>query len=195
MIVVPVTFRQACQFVAKLHRHNKPPRGHKFSIGVVVGDELVGVAMASRPVARALDDGFTLEVVRTCTDGTAHVNSKLYGAVWRAGKAMGYRRCVTYTQHGEPGTSLRAAGWRLDTKLAPRGSWLASTADERLRNMRDQVGNGGVERARWVIDCGQGDISAAVAAMVRDLPRAPVRRREDHFPAETAPFTATSTAR
>jgi hypothetical protein len=178
MIIVPVTFRQACQFVARLHRHNKPPRGHKFSIGVVVGDSLVGIAMASRPVARALDDGLTLEVVRTCTDGTQHVNSKLYGAIWRAAKAMGYVRCVTYTQHGEPGTSLRAAGWRLDAKLEARGSWLASTANKRLRSMRDPVGSGGVDRVRWIIDCDRSAISDVVAKMVRDLPRNPVRASE-----------------
>jgi hypothetical protein len=39
-------------------------------------------------VARHYDDGLTLEVNRTCTDGTRNANSMLYGAVWRAAKAM-----------------------------------------------------------------------------------------------------------
>lgn len=151
MRVVPITFRAACAFVAEHHRHNKPPRGHKFSIGLRDGEMLVGVAMAGRPVARALDDGLTLEVNRTCTDGTPNANSMLYGAVWRAAKAMGYLRCVTYTQAEECGASLRAVGWQRDAEIAPRGSWAESTADSRLKNMRDPVGNGGSARTRWSI--------------------------------------------
>lgn len=98
MEIRPVTFRQAGAFVASLHRHNKPPRGHKFSVGLFDQERLVGVAMAGRPVARAIDNGLTLEINRTCTDGTKNANSMLYGACRRAAWAMGYRRCITYTQ-------------------------------------------------------------------------------------------------
>lgn len=112
---------------------------------------LVGVAIAGRPVARALDDGLTLEVARTCTDGTRNANSMLYGAIWQAARAMGYTRCVTYTQHDESGASLRAAGWVRSAQLAARKGWAESTADPELRAMRDAVGNGGVERVRWEI--------------------------------------------
>lgn len=149
--ITPITFRAACDFVTALHRHNKAPRGHKFSVGVTRYGALVGVAMAGRPVARALDDGETIEVNRTCTDGTKNANSMLYGAVWRAAKAMGYTRAVTYTQHDECGASLRAAGWRRAAALKPRGSWAESTADASLKAMRDPVGDGGVERVRWEI--------------------------------------------
>jgi len=151
MKIVPITFRAACAFVALHHRHNKPPRGHKFSIGVQDSDALVGVAMAGRPVARAFDNGLTLEVNRTCTDGSRNANSMLYGAVWRAAKAMGYVRCITYTQVNESGASLRAAGWVRVKEIAPRKSWVESTADEALRAMRDPVGNGGVARVLWEI--------------------------------------------
>lgn len=111
MEIVPITFKQACCFVQQLHRHNKPPAGHKFSIGLLHEGVLVGVAMAGRPVARFFDDGLTLEVNRTCTDGTRNANSMLYGAVRRTAWGMGYRRIVTYTQAGESGASLRAAGF------------------------------------------------------------------------------------
>ena len=121
--VVPVTFEQACQFVAMWHRHHNPPVGHKFSLGVARDDVLVGVAMVGRPVARHLDDGLTLEVNRTATDGTPNANSLLYGAAWRAAKALGYRRLVTYTQAGESGASLRGAGWRVVAQLRPRAGW------------------------------------------------------------------------
>ena len=107
--------------------------------------------MCGRPVARALDDGLTLEVMRTCTDGTMNANSMLYGAAWRAGKAMGYQRAITYTQANEPGVSLRAAGWRKVADLAPRGSWADHTKNPRLISMRDSVGNGGTARVRWQI--------------------------------------------
>lgn len=121
--LVPVTFADACAFVDMWHRHNKPPRGHKFSIGAAVDSKLVGVAMIGRPVARHFDDGLTLEVTRTATDGTPNVNSLLYGAAWRAAKALGYQRLVTYTQADETGTSLRAAGWRVVAERKERKGW------------------------------------------------------------------------
>lgn len=148
----PITLRAACAFIAEHHRHNKPPRGHKFSVAAYDDDALVGVATAGRPVARHFDDGFTLEVNRTCTDGTPNANSLLYGAVWRAAKAMGYRRCLTYTQAEETGSSLRAVGWKRLKEIAPRGSWAQSTSDERLKAMRDPVGSGGVARVLWSIE-------------------------------------------
>ena len=149
MRLVPITFRAACAYVKEYHRHNKPPRGHKFSIGLENDGKLVGVIMCGRPVARHFDDGFTLEVNRSCTDGTKNANSMLYGAAYRAGKAMGYTRCITYTQYDESGSSLRAAGWTLIKEIEPRGSWAESTTDERLKKMRDAVGNGGVKRILW----------------------------------------------
>lgn len=145
--VRPLTFRQACAFVDAHHRHNKAPRGHKFSIGAFDQDVLVGVAMAGRPVARALDDGLTLEINRTCTTGTRNANSMLYGACRRAAFAMGYRRVITYTQDQETGASLRAAGFVRAKELEPRGSWAESSV--KLRHLRDAQGNGGVARVRW----------------------------------------------
>jgi hypothetical protein len=145
----PITLRAACAFIAEHHRHNKPPRGHKFSVAAYEGDALVGVATAGRPVARALDDGLTLEVNRTCTDGTRTANSMLYGAVWRAARAMGYRKAVTYTQHDESGASLRAVGWVKAKDLAARGSWAESSVA--LAHIRDSDGPGGVARVRWEI--------------------------------------------
>jgi hypothetical protein len=146
---VPVTLRKACAFVLAHHRHNAPPRGHKFSIGIEHDGELVGVAVAGRPVARAFDDGFTLEVNRTCTDGTRNANSMLYGAIWRAAKAMGYVKLITYTQADECGASLKAAGWRRVKELPARGSWAESSV--KLKALRDAQGNGGIPRVRWEI--------------------------------------------
>lgn len=110
--LTPVSLKAANAFVAAHHRHHAPTVGHKFSIGCSINDKLVGVAIIGRPVSRYLDDGYTLEVNRLCTDGTKNACSFLYAAAWRAAKAMGYRRIITYTLESEPGNSLRAAGWK-----------------------------------------------------------------------------------
>lgn len=110
--LTPVSLREANAYVALYHRHHKPSRGHKFSIGCSCAGELVGVAIVGRPVSRYLDDGFTLEVNRLCTNGAPNACSMLYGAAWRAARAMGYHKIITYTLASEDGTSLRAAGWK-----------------------------------------------------------------------------------
>lgn len=110
--LIPMTLREANAFVEQHHRHHKPVVGHKFSIGVSDGEKVVGVAIVGRPVGRFLDDGWTLEVTRLCTDGTHNACSMLYAAAWRAARAMGYRCVVTYILESETGASLKAAGWK-----------------------------------------------------------------------------------
>lgn len=140
--LVPVSFADASAFVAAHHRHHEPPVGHKFSLGVATGDLLVGVAMVGRPVARNYDDGLTLEVNRTCTDGTPNANSMLYAAAWRATKALGYRRLITYTQAGETGASLRAVGWSVVAERPARPGWWTPS---RPRDDRTS----GIQRTLW----------------------------------------------
>ena len=148
MDIIPITLKQAKEFILLHHRHNKPPVGWKFGIGLKT-DVLVGVATAGRPVARHYDDGRTLEVNRSCTDGTKNANSMLYGAIWRAAKAMGYLRCITYTQHDESGSSLHAAGWVQVKKLNARKSWAESSVA--MKAKKDPIGSGGVNRILWEI--------------------------------------------
>jgi len=109
--LTPVTYSDAKAFVKGYHRHNRAPAGHKFSIGLENLGELVGVIMVGRPVARNLDDGFTLEVNRCCTNGIKNGCSMLYGAAWRVAQNLGYKKIVTYTLEFESGSSLRGAGW------------------------------------------------------------------------------------
>jgi hypothetical protein len=108
----PIAFDEACAFIRRHHRHHLPPQGHKFSIAVNDGGKIVGVITVGRPVARLLDDGWTVEVTRCCTDGTKNAASMLYAAAWRAARALGYRRLITYTLAQESGVSLKAAGWK-----------------------------------------------------------------------------------
>jgi hypothetical protein len=117
-----IRLHEANAFVARHHRHHKPVVGHLFSLGAVLGDQLVGVAIIGRPVARMRDDGVTAEVTRLCTDGTRNACSFLYGAAARAAFALGFTRIGTYILASEDGITMRAAGWRRigETK---GGSW------------------------------------------------------------------------
>jgi len=124
--ITPITLEEANAFVVKLHRHHKPVPGCKFAVAVSEGSVVVGVALVGRPVARFLDDGWTLEVNRCCTDGTKNACSMLYGASWRAAKALGYRRLITYTLPEEGGASLRASNWKC-LGLRGGGNWNCKT--------------------------------------------------------------------
>lgn len=119
--LIPTTISDANEFVRQHHRHHKPSQGGLFA--VACGDDRVrGVAIVGRPVARLNDDGWTAEVIRVATDGAHNACSMLYGAAWRAARALGYQRLITYTLPEEGGASLRAAGWRLIGQ-AGGGTW------------------------------------------------------------------------
>ena len=118
----PISLKEANEFVVQYHRHHSNVVGHKFSIGVEDSGRLVGVVICGRPVSRLMDDGWTLEVTRLCTDGTANVCSMLYGAARRAAKAMGYRHIITYILDTEDGASLRASGYAYEAD-SPGGDW------------------------------------------------------------------------
>jgi hypothetical protein len=122
MRVINVTFSEAREFVRNFHRHNKPPVGAVFSIGASDGVRLVGVAICGRPVSRVLDDGVTLEVIRCCVVADAPKGSAsfLYSRSWRAARALGWAKLITYTLQSESGASLRGAGWRLIGTLPER---------------------------------------------------------------------------
>ncbi len=111
--IQPITYKEACEFIRRHHSHHLPPQGWKFGIAINDGEKVVGVVTVGRPVARHLDNGYTLEVTRCCTDGTPHVASKLYASAWRAVRALGYKKLITYTIIEEKGTSLKAAGWKI----------------------------------------------------------------------------------
>jgi len=122
LTAIPVDLVEANIFVRMHHRHHRGVIGHKFSIGATFGENIVGVVIVGRPVARALDDGLTLEVVRLATDGTRNACSFLYGAAARATFSLGYRRLGTYILASESGISLKAAGWHLVSEVKGR-SW------------------------------------------------------------------------
>jgi len=124
--IQPISFIEACEFIRRHHSHHLPPLSWKFGTAVNDGEKVVGVITIGRPVARALDNDWTLEVTRCCTDGTKHAASMLYAAAWRAARALGYKRMITYTLKEEKGTSLIAAGWKALYETAG-GSWDCSS--------------------------------------------------------------------
>lgn len=118
--IVPINQKEAYAFINEYHRHNVAPQGDKYRIGLTYNDILVGVVVVGRPIARRNDDGFTLEVTRNCVlEGHRNACSRLYASAWRAGKAMGYTKMITYTLETENGTSLKAAGWKLVAITSP----------------------------------------------------------------------------
>lgn len=144
LYIIPCSIQDAREYVRQFHRHHAPPVSGLFAVAVArhgtdqesgesldekfirsavrSGAKVVGVAIVGRPVARMLDDGFTAEVTRLATDGTKNACSMLYAASWRATRALGYQKLITYTLASEPGTSLRAAGWRDVGRVTAR-SW------------------------------------------------------------------------
>jgi hypothetical protein len=121
----PISLRAANEYVRNVHRHHDPVTGHKFSVSVVDEDGTIhGVGIAGRPKARTLDAQGYLEVVRVATDGTRNACSMLYGALRRAGVALGYEpsKIITYTLASEDGGSLRASGW-FEAGHTAGGTW------------------------------------------------------------------------
>ena len=123
LVLVPCLLSDAHSFVEQHHRHHRPSVGGLFAVGCAEGEDVVGVAVVGRPVARMLQDGWTAEVTRLCVlEGHPNACSMLYAACWRAARSLGWRKLVTYTLATEGGGSLRAAGWRLIGE-AGGGSW------------------------------------------------------------------------
>ena len=117
----PMTITAAKAWVAETHRHLPKVQGGLFAVGLEDLMGVVGCAIVGRPVARALNDGYTAEVTRVAVlPGVDCANSRLYGACRRAAKALGYRRMYTYTLATEPGTSLLASGWKVDGHVKGR---------------------------------------------------------------------------
>ena len=149
LTAVPMTRDEAQAFIASFHRHNRPPIGGLFQVGASDGDRLVGVAMAGRPVARGLQDSTTIEVIRCCVvdDAPKGTPSFLYNSLWRAARALGWRRAVTYTLASESGASLRGAGWKVIAELRGRDPDQIA----RQSRARDWQPIYGQQKLRWEI--------------------------------------------
>lgn len=144
---VPTTLAEANNFVTRAHRHHGPTLSHRFSTGVIDEEEtLRGVAIMGRPVARKTDHRAVLEVTRVATDGCPNACSALYGQACRIGKAHGFAKAQTFILASEPGTSLKAAGWR-PVGITPGKPWAVPTRD------RDRKPTTEGPKVRWECRC------------------------------------------
>ena len=152
--LVPMTLRKSNDFVAAHHRHNgrTARNGGKWSCGLAVGGKLVGVAIVGNPISASLMDGWTAEVLRVCTIAEAPKGacSMLYQACWRAWRAMGGQRLITYTLQTESGASLRGAGWRVVGQTKPvKDGW---RKDDHLNGTRTHSPVMLEVKNRWKMD-------------------------------------------
>lgn len=149
MEVAPIHLKEAAEYVKQYHRHCGPPKFHKFSISLRIPEETepIGVVIVSTPKAKALMDGRTLEINRVCANPCyMNVCSKLYAQAIRAGKALGYRRFITYTLEGESGASLRAVGFQSDgITSGKKQGWNTPSRP------RKQTENAEKDKQRWVL--------------------------------------------
>ena len=160
--IVPGISRSDAQaWVRAHHDHNDPPIGDLFRLGASDSSgRIVGVAIVGRPIARALQDGWTVEVLRVAVRrdldpwgagrGYPGACSFLYAASWRAARALGYRRAVTYTLDSESGASLRAlAGWTPQKATEARG-WGSRSVQRCRRDLAVSL----KDKQRWVVHAG-----------------------------------------
>ena len=144
LTVRKVGISAALDGVARLHRHLPKCAGGLVAFEVVnEAGWPVGWAIVGRPSSRHLQAQGWAEVVRVATDGSRNACSALYGACsrWAKGKHVGL---ITYTLELEPGTSLRAAGWR-HAGWTRGGQWACPSRPRAVR-----AGAVAGRKQRWV---------------------------------------------
>ena len=111
-IIKPCTVKRAKAWISQTHRHLPSVNGGLFAVALEnERGELIGVAMAGTG-PRVWEGTSRLVITRVAvTEDIKNGCSQLYGAMCRAGKALGYKEAWTYTLPEEPGTSLKAAGF------------------------------------------------------------------------------------
>ena len=144
----PVNLSAAADFVAAHHRHSKPLKRHRFSIGAWTNrayamyeaqnkqtDNMLGVVTVCNCSSRGWSSlNHMAEIRRVCTrpDTPKNTASFLISKARDACFAMGHDYVVTYTKASERGSSLLAAGFEMiDYKINSDGSgrmcWMASS--------------------------------------------------------------------
>lgn len=156
--VVPITLKDAAVLVEKWHSHLHAPvtkdgtpqalfaaaveRYGEREFGTIVCVAIMGRPKAILLDSKKLEPRKCIELVRVASDGsTKHAASMAGSATSRAALALGYRRLVSETLLGEPGTMYRAMGW-WPTHISVGGSW------DRYGRDREDPAQGG-QKVRW----------------------------------------------
>lgn len=139
---VPIHIKEANASIAKYHPNRLPTVGGKFAVQAVHRGTLAGVALAGRAVARRLDDGKTIEVLRVCADGTRNCCSFLFDRVAKIARLLGHTKVITYTLEQESGAS--AGRWVGELCAGSgRGSSVLRAAAGRARRPTARRSSGG----------------------------------------------------
>ena len=118
---IPIELKDANRFIAQFHRHNKPVVRAKFQIGLMEDEELIGVGVVGRPIARLLSNGKTVEVLRTCIkEGYPNACSMMYARLKQISRLLGYEKVITYTLQKESQSSLKALGASIVAEVKPQ---------------------------------------------------------------------------
>lgn len=151
----PCTISGARLYCAMHHRHLPAVGGGRFAVCVVDIEGFVrGVGIVGNG-PQVWEDTGKMSIVRVATDGAHNACSMIYGALCRAGKALGYTEAWTWTLPHEPGSSLRAAGFQYqgmtaggehDREKRPRNK--AKNAEPKHRWMKILAANAGREAGK-----------------------------------------------
>ena len=143
----PIKIADANKFISQYHRHSAPLRlGGEIAIGLYEDNELIGVGILGRPVARHLCDGLTIEIRRTCVkEGFKNANSQMYARLRRIAESIGYKKVITYTLQKENQSSLKAIGATIDCPEIEVQSWKKKRG-RKHRAIYDE------KKIRWIIN-------------------------------------------
>ena len=94
--LVPLSLREANDFLAKYGRSYRPMRGCKFCVGCALDGKLAGAVIAGR----CREDGQTVQIDRVYATGGRTAYGMLYGAAARAAQALGYWRIIAFLPEG-----------------------------------------------------------------------------------------------
>lgn len=148
MVIRPITYKAAKEFINANHRHHNASIGCKFCIGLFEDNVMIGCAMCGRPVSRYLDNGLTLEINRLCTNGRKNACSMLYGACCRIAKEMGYEKVITYILQSENGASLKASNFKCEG-LAGGVNWTGKRNKQNTKTPKEL-------KTRWTKNLKEG---------------------------------------
>lgn len=112
--IVPLKWQESQAFVEKHHRHSKPLKRHKFSIGVKInGKDLNGIATVDNCSSSWANRRDHFEIRRLCTDGTKNLGSFLLAKASQACFCMGAKVVITYTKINESCSTQLADNWQV----------------------------------------------------------------------------------
>ena len=121
--LVPISLREASEFLEQHGSQHKPMRGCTFCVGCALDGKLVGAAI----MGRCREDSQAVQIDRIYTTGGRAAYGTLYGAAARAAQALGYWKIIAFLPADRPDSALRAAGWVRADPVDTNRKWASKT--------------------------------------------------------------------